>query len=320
MILAVALVITAIAPSFAPIAQGAARVPTIAILGPTPNNPDNRHSFVEGLTQRGYAESQVAFVDRHADSVADRLPALATEVVRGKPDVIFARGPAAVAALARATTTIPIVAVDLESDPVALGFAKTLARPGGNVTGVFLDLPEMIAKQLQLLREIFPGLAKVALLGDFTSNAAQFRATERAAQSLGVQTQALEGRTPAQLEAGLEAARRNGVGAVIIFSSPVVFANSARLATLARERRLPTVSLFIAAAEAGGLLTYGPSLPEAFRRCGVYVAKIISGTKPGDLPIERPERFDLVINMKTAKALGVTMPPSLLARANQLIE
>ena len=320
MILAVALVITALALSLGPTAHGADRPPLIAIVGPTPSNPDNHQNFIEGLAQRGYGAGRVTFQDRHANSMSDRLPALVTDIVRSKPALIFARGPAAVAAVARATTTIPVVAVDLESDPVALGFAKTLARPGGNVTGVFLDLPEMSAKQLQLLREIFPGLAKVALLGDFTSNAAQFRATEGAAQSLGVQTQALEGRTPAQLEAGLEAARRNGVGAVIIFSSPVVFANTARLAALARERRLPTVSLFITAAEAGGLLAYGPSLPEAFRRCGFYVAKILDGAKPGDLPIERPERFDLVINMKTAKALGVTMPPSLLARANQLIE
>jgi putative tryptophan/tyrosine transport system substrate-binding protein len=302
-------------------AQTSAKKAQVGTLGVTPLAAANQEMLQQGLAQLGYTEGQqIAFVHRHADGEPARLGAAAAELVRIKPDVIFARGPSAVAAAVRATTAIPIVAIDLESDPLALGYAKTLARPGGNVTGVFLDLPELSAKQLQLFREIVPGVSRVALVGDSIGNAAQYRATERAAQTLKIQVQAFEGRTTAELDAALEAARHNGVGAVVLFSSPTVFYNGARIATLAREKRLPTVALFTEFAEVGGLLTYGPSLRESFRRCGVYIAKILNGTKPADLPIERPERFELVINMRTAKALGLTIPQSFLRRADQVIE
>jgi putative tryptophan/tyrosine transport system substrate-binding protein len=244
----------------APLAAGAqaGKVYRIGILGNNPLPPALRDSFQEGLGQLGYTEGQrLLFVDRHADSAPARLPAATTALVQDRPDVILARGPAAVAAAARATTTIPIVAVDLESDPLALGYAKTLARPGGNVTGVFLDLPDLSAKQLQLFREIVPGVSRAALVGDSIGNAAQFRATERAAQALGIQVQMFEGRTAAELDGALEAARRYGAGVVLIFSSPAVFYNLARIVTLAYEKRLPTVSLFTEFARAGGLLTYG---------------------------------------------------------------
>jgi len=303
------------------VAQTSAEKLRIGILGVTPPNPANQEMFKQGLGQLGYTEgSQVELVNQHADGVPARLPGRAAELVRVKSHVIFARGPAALAAAVQATTTIPIVAIDLESDPIALGYAKTLARPGGNVTGVFLDLPELSAKQLQLVREIVPGLSRVALVGDTIGNAAQFRATERAARTLGVQVQTVEGRTTADLEAALVAALRGGAGAVLIFSSPVVFEQRARIATLAREKRLPTVSLFTEFAEAGGLLTYGPSLRESFLRCGVYVGKILGGAKAAELPIERPQKFELVINQKTAKALGLTISRTMLAQADRVIE
>lgn len=302
-------------------AQTSAEKLRVGILGITPPNPGNQEMFKQGLGQLGYTEgSQLVLVQQHADGVPARLPARAAELVRLKSHVIFARGTAALAAAVGATTTIPIVAVDLESDPIALGYAKTLARPGGNVTGVFLDLPELSAKQLQLLREIVPSLSRVALVGDTVGNAAQFRATERAARTLGVRVQALEGRTTADLEAALVAAQRNAAGAVVIFSSPIVFQHSARIAELAREKRLPTVSLFTEFAEAGGLLTYGPSLRESFLRGGVYVGKVLGGAKPADLPIERPEKFELVINQRTARALGLTIPHALSLRADLVIE
>jgi len=302
-------------------AQPAAKRVRVGMLGSNPIRPFLYEMFKEGLAQLGYIEGhQVQIVQLDGGGVPARLPAVAAELVRAKADVIFARGPVAVAAAVEASKTIPIVAIDLESDPIALGYAKTLARPGGNVTGVFLDLPELSAKQLQLFREIAPGLSRVALVGDSTGNAAQFRATERAAQTLGIQVQMFEGRTAAELDAALEAAPRSGVGAVLIFSSPIVFDQRARIAALGREKRLPTVSLFTEFAEAGGLLTYGPSLRESFRRSGVFAGKVLSGAKPGDLPIERPEKFELVINLKTAKALGLTIPPSLVQRADQVIE
>ena len=302
-------------------AQTAAQKVRVGMLGSNPIPPFLYEMFKEGLAQLGYIEGhQVQIVQLDSGGVPARLPAGAAELVRARADVIFARGPVAVAAAVEASKTIPIVAIDLESDPIALGYAKTLARPGGNVTGVFLDLPELSAKQLQLFREIAPGLSRVALVGDSTGNAAQFRATERAAQTLGIQVQMFEGRTAAELDAALEAAPRSGVGAVLIFSSPVVFDQRARIAALGREKRLPTVSLFTEFAEAGGLLTYGPSLRESFRRSGVFAGKVLDGAKPADLPIERPEKFELVINLKTAKALGLTIPLSLLQRADQVIE
>jgi putative ABC transport system substrate-binding protein len=302
-------------------AQTTAKKAQIGVLGLTPQVQSNQEMLKQGLAQLGYTEGQqVTFMHHDASGEPARLAAVTAELIQSKPQVILARGPSAVAAAVQATTTIPIVAVDLESDPVALGYAKTLARPGGNVTGVFLDLPELSAKQLQLFREIVPGLSRVALVGNSVDNAAQFRATERAAQSFKIQVQTFDGRTATQLDTALESARRNGAGAVIIFSSPLVFYNTSRIANLALEKRLPTVSLFTEFAEAGGLLTYGPSIREAFRRCGVYVGKILNGAKPADLPIERPEKFELVINAKTAKALGLAIPASMLRRADQIIE
>ncbi len=235
-------------------------------------------------------------------------------------DVIFARGAGALAATRNATGTIPIVAVDLESDPVAMGFVRNLAQPGGNVTGVFLDLPELSGKQLQLLRDIIPKISRVAVLGDPVLNAPQFRATADAARTLAIEVQRLEVRASTDLGGALETAKRGGAGAVILLSSPLVFAHRTEIGSVAAARHLPAVSMFVEFAEAGGLMVYGPSLREAFRRCGGYVARILQGARPADLPVERPEKFNLVINLKTAKALGLTIPASLLQRADQVIE
>jgi putative ABC transport system substrate-binding protein len=302
-------------------AQTAVKRAQIGTLGSTPMPPALYETLKQSLAQLGYTEGQqIAIVQQHADGDPARLQAAATDLARNRPDVIFARGSGAVAAAARATTAIPIVAIDQESDPLALGYAKTLAQPGGNITGVFLDLPELSGKQLQIFREIVPRLARVALVGDQIGNAAQFQATERAAEALGVQVQNYKGRSTAELDAALDAARRGGAGAVLVFSSPIVFYNGPRIAAAAREMRLPTLGPFVEFAEAGGLLAYGPSLRESYRRCAVYVAKILNGAKAADLPIERPEKFQLVINMKTAKALGLTIPHSLQLRADQLIQ
>jgi ABC-type uncharacterized transport system substrate-binding protein len=260
----------ALAAPLAAGAQTAAKKARVGMLGSNPVDPALYEMFKQGLGELGYTEDHLVLIVREDADTPTRLPALAADLVRARPDVIFVRGPVAVAAAVKASKTIPIVAIDLESDPIALGYARTLAQPGGNVTGVFLDLPELSAKQLQLFREIVPRLSRVALVGDSTGNA--------------------------------------------------VFAHRIRLAALGRETRLATVSLFTEFAEAGGLLTYGPSLRESFRRSGIFVGKVLKGAKPANLPIERPEKFELVINLKTAKALGLTIPPSLLARADQVIE
>jgi putative ABC transport system substrate-binding protein len=302
-------------------AQPVGKAPRIGVLGVTPSDPLLVEAFTQGLSDSGYVDRRnVTIEHRHAGGQPDQLPALAAELVRAHSDVLFARGAGALAAMKNATSTIPIVAVDLESDPVAMGFVRTLARPGGNVTGVFLDLPELSGKQLQLLRDIIPKISRVAVLGDFVLNAPQFRATDGAARTLAIEVQRLEVRAPTDLGQALETAKRGGARAVIFLSSPLVFIHRTEIGFMAAARHLPAVSMFVEFAEAGGLMVYGPRLREAFRRSGGYVARILQGARPADLPVERPEKFDLVINLKTAKALGLTIPQSLLLRADQVIE
>jgi ABC-type uncharacterized transport system substrate-binding protein len=303
------------------VAETAAKRTRVGVLGSTPIAPVLYEMFKHGLGEVGYTENrEVSFVEVDAGDMPARLPALVAELLHARVDVIFARGPVALSAAAKASTTVPIVAIDLESDPIARGYARTLAQPGGNVTGVFMDLPELSAKQLQLFREIVPRLSRVALVGDSSGNAAQLQTTERAAAMFGIKVETFEGRTFSELDGALKAARHAGAEGVVIFSSPTVFSHRARLAALGLETRLATVSLFTEFAEAGGLLSYGPNLRESFRRSGVFVGRILKGERPGHLPIERPEKFELVINLKTAKALGLTIPPSLLLRADQVIE
>jgi putative ABC transport system substrate-binding protein len=299
-------------------AQQAGKVWRIGILGLTPPAPSLAEAFKQGLGQFGYAEGQnVAIEYRDADGRPERFPHLAT---RFNVDVIFARGAGALSAAKQATSRIPIVAVDLETDPVAMGFVRNLARPGGYVTGVFLDLPGLSGKQLQLLKEIIPSISRVAILGDPALNAPQFQASEIAARALAIQPQILEVRASKDLDTALDAASRARANAVLLLSSPLVFYHRAELGALAARKRLPAVSMFVEFAEAGGLMAYGPSIREAFRRGGTFVSRILQGAKPGELPVERPETFELVINLKTAKALGLTVPPSLLQRADQVIE
>ena len=301
--------------------QQAGRIARVGDLVPSTGDSALTRAFLDGLGDAGYVEGQNVSVERlYARGQPDQLLGLARELVHAPVDVIFVRGPGALLAAKKATSTIPIVAVDLESDPVAAGFVRILARPGGNVTGIFLDLPELSGKQLEFLREIIPRVSRVAVIGDAVLNAAQFHATDTAAKALAIQVQELHVRVPADLEPALEKARRGHAGAVILLSSPLIFVHRTDIGSMAAARRLPAVSTVAEFAEAGGLMVYGPSLREAFRRCGGYVAKILRGAKPGDLPIERPEKFDLVINSKTATALGLTIPPSLLARADQVIE
>jgi putative ABC transport system substrate-binding protein len=265
-------------------AQGPARRPRIGVLGVTPSDASLVDAFAQGLGQLGYGDGRNVMIDqRHAGGRPDQLSELAADLVRLQSDIIFARGAGALAVVRTATSTIPIVAVDLESDPVAMGFVKNLARPGGNVTGVFLDLPELSGKQLELLRDVIPNLRRVAVLGDAVLNAPQFRATDVAARALAMQLHSLDVRAPTDLDRALEAARRGGDRAVLLLSSPVVFAHRMQIGALAVDKRLPAVSMFLEFAEAGGLMAYGPSLREAFRRCGVY-----AGSCRGHAPVNCP--------------------------------
>ena len=308
----------------APVAAGAqatARAPRIAVLGVTPSNPTLGEAFKQGLAELGYTDGQnVAVEYRDADGMPERLPQLAVDLVRLNVDIIFARGAGALAAAKQATSRIPIVTVDLESDPLAMGFVRSLAQPGGNITGVFLDLPELSGKQLQLLKEIIRSISRVAILGDQVLNRPQFQATEVAARSLAMQPQLLDVRASKDIDTALEVASRGRAGAVLLLSSPLVFRHRAEIGALAVKRRLPAVSMFVEFAEAGGLMAYGPSLREAFRRAGGYAGRILQGAKPADMPVERPTKFELVINMKTAKALGLAIPQSMLTRADQVVQ
>ena len=300
-------------------AQPATRIPRIAVLGVTPSNPTLGEAFKLGLGELGYTDGQVIVEYRDADGTPERLPQLAVDLVRLNVDIIFARGAGALSAAKQATSRIPVVAVDFESDPVAMGFVRSLAQPGGNITGVFLDLPELSGKQLQLLKEIIRSISRVAILGDQVLNRPQFEATEVAARSLAMQQQLLDVRASKDIDTALEAASRGRAGAVLLLSSPLVFRHRAEIGALAIKRRLPAVSLFVEFAGAGGLMAYGPSLREAFWRAGGYAGRILQGAKPADMPVERPTKFELVVNLKTANALSLTIPQSLLARADQVI-
>ena len=272
----------------------------------------------KGMAESGYVEGK-NFASEYRLG-PESLPQAAADLVRLKVNAIFAETPTALAAVSKTTTSIPIVGVDLESDPVAKGYAKSLARPGGNVTGMFLDIPELSGKQVELLKAIVPRLSRIAIFGDPSLNALQFAATESAARALAVEAEIMEVRVRDDFEGALEMARRRHVDAGVLLSSPLAYLNSKKISELALAKRLPLISLFGQFPITGGLLAYGPNVGEMFRRCGSYVGKILAGAKPGDLPIQRPEKFDLVINLKTATALGLSVPTVLLTTADEVIE
>jgi putative tryptophan/tyrosine transport system substrate-binding protein len=241
------------------------------------------------------------------------------DVVHLKVNVIFAIGPEALAEARNATSSIPIVGTDFENDPVAKGYVRTLARPGGNITGMFIDIPELCGKQVGLLRGVLPRLSRIAVFGVPGLNAPQFAATETAARALAIQPEIIEMRSPDDIERALETATR-GFEAGIVLSSPLAFNTSKQFAGLALAKRLPLISFYAEFPKSGGLIAYGPNVPEIFRRSGEYIGKVLHGAEPSELPIQRPDKFDLVINLKTAEALGVTVPPVLLATADEVIE
>jgi putative ABC transport system substrate-binding protein len=296
-------------------------MPVVGLLWASPPEADLLAAFRRGLAEAGYVEGKnLAIEYRYTNFRPELLPEAAGDLVRLNIEVIFAVTPQVVAAITNATTSIPIVALDLESDPVVKGYVKSLARPGGNVTGIFLDIPELSGKQVGLLKEIVPHLSRIAIFGIPHLNALQFAATETAVRALALEAEVMEVQVADDFDRALEAARTKHAEAGILLSSPLVFFSSKRIGELAIAKRLPLISLFGEFPKAGGLMAYGPNIGDIFRRCGGYVAKLLDGAKPSDLPIQRPVRFDLVINLKTAAALGVTVPPLLLATADEVIE
>jgi putative tryptophan/tyrosine transport system substrate-binding protein len=297
-------------------------MPVIGFLSPMPSGERPAHAaFRQGLAEEGYVEGKnLAIEKRFTNFKPELMNEAAGDLVRLEVNVIFAGYPEAIAAARNATSSIPTVAVDLESDPVAMGYIKSLAHPGGNLTGMFLDLPELSGKQVGLLKEVVPGLAHVAIFGISGLNAAQFAAAAAAVQAVGVEAEIIEVEVPDDWGRALEAAKTRQVEAGILLSSPLVFIRSKQIGELALANRLPLISLFAEFPKAGGFIAYGPSVAAMWRRAGVYVGKILHGAKPNDLPIQRPEKFDLVINLKTAKALGLSVSSVLLATADEVID
>jgi ABC-type uncharacterized transport system substrate-binding protein len=279
-------------------------------------------AFRERLRELGYVEGQtVAFELRWADGQLDRLPTLSAELVRLKVDVIVTAGSPAARAAKNATTSIPIV-MATGGDPVGLGLVATLARPGGNVTGLTTLSRELSGKRLEMLREAFPRVARMGMLWHRPSDidALTRRETEEAAQTLGISLKAHGVDGPDDFDRALSAIVADRAGAVLVATSPMFFGHRRQLAELALKHRLPTIFAFREYAEAGGLMAYGPSYTELFQRAAGYVDRILKGARPGDLPVEQPTKFELVINVKTAKTLGVTIPPAVLVRAGEIIQ
>ena len=298
-------------------AQQSTRIstPTVGLVTFTPAFHD---AFVSALGQLGYEEGRNILIDWRRSPSGD-LPDL-EELIRLKPDCLMLAGPILLARARTLTTTIPIVAIDLETDPIASGMVASLGHPGGNVTGIFLDYPELAGKEIQLLREILPGLKRLAVLWDERVDVAQLRAPQAAAQSVGVSLAAVGARTVQDLDTVGPRAVSAKAQALLVLTGPMFIPNRATIVASATRHRLPMASVFPILAEAGGVLGYGPDLLDVFRQAARYVDRVLKGSQPADLPIQRPSRFQLVINMKTAKALGITIPPSVLARADQIIE
>jgi putative ABC transport system substrate-binding protein len=300
-------------------AQQAEKIQRIGVLWPGASPPHGARMewFGQGLREVGYVEHQNIAIDLRYAEAAERLHALALEFVRAKVNVIASFGDLAPRMAQHATKVIPIVA--LADDFVGAGLVPNLGHPGGNMTGVTIFSPELSAKRLTLLKELLPKASRIAVLWDPVIDT-QLKATEEAARVLGVKLQVLEVRGRADLAKALQAARDGRAEALNVFASPLLSSLQAKIMELAAANRLPAIYQWREHAQAGGLLSYGPSASDMWRQTARVVGKILKGAKPGELPIEQPTTFELAINLKTAKALGLTIPPSLLARADQVIE
>ena len=311
---------TAASWSFAADAQQqAGKQPRIGIISVEPG--ELTEAFSQGLREDGYVDGQNIILDtRYHHGSLERIDEFARELVALKCSVIVAGSPYAIRAVLKETNTIPTVGIDLESDPVANGWVKSLARPGSNLTGLFLDIPELGGKQIELLRNVVPTLTRLAALWDPTIGTLQFNAIETAARSSGVTLESFPIRTAEEINDAVERAAQRRVDGMIVLTSPLIFNQRSQIADLALKARLPTINGFNLYPKVGGLMAYGPNFPSIFKRAASYVDRILSGVNPGELPIERPTKFELVINLKTAKALGLQVPWQLQQLADEVIE
>jgi ABC-type uncharacterized transport system substrate-binding protein len=306
-------------------AQQVEKVHRLGILGNVPLSDAQGArvwgALTQGLRDLGYVEGQNLVVEhRSTEGRPERLPGLVAELVRLRPDVIVVPNQANAVAARNATHTIPIVAVNF--DPLGSGLAASFARPGGNVTGLSLIAPEIVGKQLELLKEIVPHLTRAAILWSPANRSSLLVLDEarRAARTLRLQLQDVQARRPEDIDHAFASMLRERAGALIVLGDAMLILQRRRIADLAARNRLPAMYVLREHMEAGGLVFYGPSMVDNFRRAAAYVDKILKGAAPGELPVEQPTKFDLVINLKTAKGLGLTIPPALLLRADEVLE
>jgi putative tryptophan/tyrosine transport system substrate-binding protein len=304
-------------------AQQPTKVPRIGFLGggSASANAGRIEAFRQGLRELGYLEGKNLVIEqRWAEGKLDRLPALAAELVRLKVDIIVSAGPTVTRVAKEATVTIPIV-MGFDDDPVGSGFVTSLARPGGNITGLSALSPELSGKQLELLKEIVPKLSRVAVVGSSThpGTVQSIKEMELAAGAFKVQLQNIDVLDPKDLETAFGAASKGNADAVLVLTSVVTNSHRKQIVELAVKNRLPAIYYTAEWVEAGGLMTYGASFTDLFRRAATYVDKILKGAKPGDLPVEQAKKFEFIVNLKAAKQIGLTIPPNVLARADRVI-
>jgi len=302
-------------------AQRDTKVYRVGILSSDSAQDPRVRAFREGLRDLGYVEDRnLIIIGRWADGDLARLPKMAAELIASQVEVIVTLGPAAWAAKQQ-TRTVPIV-IAFSGDTVATGIVPSLARPGGNITGVSFMSTDLAAKRIELLKEAFPRITRLGVLynPDEVATAPELRETEKAARTLGIKRELLQSHRPDELEGLFATASRGRVDALIVFAHGFAYRNGKRIVELAAQYHRPTMYGYREFVEIGGLMSYGPNLLAVVRRAATHVDKILKGAKPGDLPLEQPTTFELVVNMKTANALGLTIPPPLLARADQVIE
>jgi putative tryptophan/tyrosine transport system substrate-binding protein len=302
-------------------AQQAGKVARIGILFIGGRNQPHLESFKQGLRERGYVEGKnIAFEYRYAEGREDRLPALAAELVQLKVDIIVATADVGAQAAQRATKTLPIVVTT--GDPVAWGLADSLAKPGGNVTGLSVLLADLSGKRVEILRETFPKMTRLAVLWNPAERVAApvFKETSLAAHALSLQLHSFEVQTPQDIEKAFVDMPRVRANALLVILSPLVTLHSKRIVEVALKQHLPGMYPTRQFAEEGGLMAYGPLIGDLYRRAATYVEKILKGAKPADLPVEQPTKFELVINLQTAKQIGLTIPPNVLVRADKVIK
>jgi putative ABC transport system substrate-binding protein len=304
-------------------AQQAQKVPVVGFLHPGSAESGSPvfDALREGLRDVGYVEGDNIRVEaRWARGKPEVLPLLTRELVQLRVDIVVATARASIEAARAEAAGLPIVANDLESDPIASGYVATLARPGGNLTGLFLDAPTLCSKWLQQIREVVPGVTKIAVLWDATTGRYQLDAIAAAANTMSVDVVIMEFRDTAGLDAALELGLKAAPQAVIQLGSPLIRQAGPRVAQVLQGRGVPAISQFRSFPDGGGLMSYGPDLIHLYRRIGPYISKILHGARPADLPIERPTKFELVLNLKAAKALGLSIPNPLLVAADEVIE